>query len=167
MEFSSSCWFLVSAITYIHDSVVDMQPVLYPTYSSVLDNRSAIYAREVCLLPNYFYEALVFNVSIAGDYTFWSHSDINTYGYLYHDVFNPLQPATNRIISDDAGCNNKQFHFTRRLHPNTTYILVVTTYRANAIGRFSIISGGPTAIQFFRSSEYSDCEVSNSGYWMI
>jgi hypothetical protein len=143
---------------YIYDSVLDMEPMVYPIYSSVLDKRSAIYAREVYLSPNYFYEALAFNVSIAGEYSFWSHSDINTYGSLYVGIFNPFQPVVNRLSEDDDNCLSKQFHFAHHLSPNTRYILVVTSAGVNATGSFSIISAGPAAIQFVRSGEYSDGE---------
>jgi hypothetical protein len=127
-----------------------MQFMLYPTYSSALDTRSAIYAREVCLLSTYLYEALLFNVSMTGDYTFWSHSDINTYGYLYRDDFNPFQPVMNRLAADDDRCHNKQFSIVHRLLPNTRYILVVTSAGVNATGRFSVMSAGPTAVRFIR-----------------
>jgi hypothetical protein len=130
-----------------------MQPVLYPTYSSVLDNRSAIYAREVCLLPNYFYEALVFNVSIAGEYSFWSHSDINTYGYLYGDDFNPFQPVVNRLAASNDVCGWIRFRTAHPLMPDKTYILVLTTQLAAVSGRFSVISYGPTRIQLVRRSK--------------
>jgi hypothetical protein len=119
-------------------------------YESLLDKHSATHARDVCLLPNYFYEALEFNISIAGDYTFWSHSDVNTYGYLYRDDFNPFQPLVNRLSEDDDRCGNGQFQINRRLFPNTTYILVVTTYGVNATGAFSVISAGPTTVRFVR-----------------
>jgi hypothetical protein len=136
-------------------------------YQSLLDERSQTYAREVCRLPNYFYEALAFNVSIAGEYSFWSYSDVNTYGYLYRDDFNPFQPLVNRLAEDDDSCNNKHFRITHRLLSNTKYILAVTTHGVNVTGTFSVMSAGPAAIQFVRSGEYCDCEVSSFGYWMM
>jgi hypothetical protein len=138
---------------YIYDSVLDMEPMVYPIYSSVLDKRSAIYAREVCLSPNYFYEVLAFNVSIAGEYSFWSDSDINTYGSLYVGIFNPFQPVVNRLQEDDDDCFSKQFHFAHRLSLNTEYFLVVTTSNEVETGRFSIISAGPTAVRFVRQGQ--------------
>jgi hypothetical protein len=167
MKFSSSCWLLISIISHIFDFILDVEHVLHSTYSSALDYRSAIYTRGVCLLPNYFYEALAFNVSIAGNHSFWSHSDIDTVGYLYQDDFNPFQPQVNRLSSDDDSCGNSQFLIAHHLLPNTIYILVVPTHGVNAIGRFSVMSAGSATIQFFRSSEYSDCEVSSFGYWMM
>jgi hypothetical protein len=146
---------------------LDMQNVLYPTYSSALDYCSATYAREVCLLPHYYYEALAFKVSITGDYNLWSYSDMNTYGYLYVDGFNPFQPTTNRLSSNDNWCDNGQFHIAHRLAPNTTYILVITTSDVNATGTFSVMSAGPALIQIVRLGQYSDCEMSNTGYWMM
>jgi hypothetical protein len=122
-------------------------------YESLLDKHSATYARDVCLLPNYFYEALAFNVSIAGEYSFWSDSDINTYGYLYRNDFNPFQPTRYLLSSDDDLCDNKQFRIVYRLLPNTTFILVVTSAAMNTTGRFSIISAGPTAVRFVRHGQ--------------
>jgi hypothetical protein len=117
-------------------------------YESLLDKHSVTYARDVCLLPNYFYEALAFNVSIAGEYSFWSHSDIDTYGYLYRADFNPLQPAVDQISRNDDSCVNRQFLIAHHLLPNTTYILVVTTSYAGEASGFSIISRGSTSVQF-------------------
>jgi hypothetical protein len=128
-------------------------------YESLLDKRSQTYAREVCLLPNYFYEALAFNVSIAGDYTFWSHSYMNTYGYLYRDDFNPRRPTMNRLSGDDDGCGNQQFHITHRLLPSMKYVLVVTTQLASDTGKFSVIEMGPAPIQFTPLSEYQRCRA--------
>jgi hypothetical protein len=138
---------------------LDMQHVLYPTYSSALDFRSAIYAREVCLLPNYFYEALAFKVSIAGDYNLWSYSDMNTYGYLYRDDFNPRRPIMNRLSSDDDSCGSEQFHIAHRLLPNIRYVLVVTTRLSSDTGKFSVIDIGPGPIQFTPLGEYQRCRV--------
>jgi hypothetical protein len=119
-------------------------------YESLLSKHSAIYAREVSLLPNYFYEALAFNVSITGNYTFWSNSEINTYGYLYCDDFNPFQPLVNRLTEDDSRCGKGQFHIAHHLLRNMKYVLVVTTHGVNAAGRFWIISAGPTTVRIVR-----------------
>jgi hypothetical protein len=129
-------------------------------YESLLDKHSATYARDVCLLPNYFYEALAFNVSIAGEYSFWSDSDINTYGYLYRNDFNPFQPTRYLLSVNNGKCHKKQFHIARHLYPNTRYILVVTSAGVNATGGFSIISAGPTAVRFVRlgqSNHFDKC----------
>jgi hypothetical protein len=127
-----------------------MEHVLYPIYSYTLDYRSAVYAREVCELLNYPYAALPFNASIARNYTFWSHSDMNTYGSLYRDDFNPFQPSTNQISRSYYGCGNSQFRISGGLLSNTKYIVVVSTSDVNATGTWSVISEGPTSIQFVR-----------------
>jgi hypothetical protein len=144
---------MVSIIRHVYNSILAMQLLLCTTYSSTLDNHSAIYARELCPSSNYFYEALAFNVSIAGNYSFWSHSEIDTHGYLYRDIFNPFQPAVYRISSNDDSCKNGQFLIVDRLLTNTRYILVVTTQWIDVTGRFSVIYDGPTSIQLVRLSK--------------
>jgi hypothetical protein len=146
-----------------------MQLVLYPTYSSALDSRSAIYAREVCRPSNYYYEALAFNISVAGDYTFWSHSDMSAHGVLYHDDFNPFQPVTNRISSGDDTCGPWILRITHHLLLNTTYVFFFSTRSVGVTGRFSVVSAGPTGIRFAplgkceHSSVYTDscCQTVN------
>jgi hypothetical protein len=123
-------------------------------YESTLDNRSATFAREDCLLSNYFYKALSFNVSIAGDYTFWSHSYMNTYDYLHRDDFNPHWPTMNRLSVDDDGCGSQQFHIAHRLLLDMKYVLVVTTRLSSDTGKFSVIEMGPAPIQFTPLGEY-------------
>jgi hypothetical protein len=140
----------VLIIRSIDDSVLGTQNVLYPAYSSTLDNRSATYASDVCRLPNKFYEALSFNVSIAGNYTFWSHSDIDTNDNFYRDDFNPFQSAKNQLNVITYRCHNREFYIVYHLYPNTKYILVVSTSRVNTTGSFSVISHGPTSIQLVR-----------------
>jgi hypothetical protein len=141
---------MIIIIGRMYDSILVTEHVLYPTYSSTLDNHSATFAREECRLPEYFYEALAFNVSVAGDYSFWSHSDFDTYGYLYRDDFNRFETAMNRLSSDDDNCEYQQFNTVHRLLPNITYILVVTTSQVGETGKFSVISSGPASMQFSR-----------------
>jgi hypothetical protein len=122
-------------------------------YESLLGKRSGTYARERCLSSNYFYEALVFNVSIAGNYSFWIHSDFNTYGYLYHDVFDAFQPTVNQLSRNDYDCSYWQPHVDHHLLSNTKYILVVTTHWVGVTGSFSVTYDGPTSIQLVRLSK--------------
>jgi hypothetical protein len=139
---------MMADIRHIYDSVLDMQNVLYRTYSSAFDNHSAIYAREVCLSPNYFYEALEFNVSIAGNYSFWGHSGIETYGYLYRDDFNPSSSLDNLVADGLNSYDYEWFYLYHPLMPNITYILVVTSIKGGKTGNFSVVSSGPAIMQF-------------------
>jgi hypothetical protein len=164
MALGLECWIVINVIRCIYDFILVIEPVMYPIYSSTFDKHSAIYTPEVCLSPNYFYEALAFNVSIAGMYSFWSHSGMKTYGYLYHDVFNPFQPTMNRFSSNDYSCGNGRFHTTHRLLPKKTYILVVTTRWVGESGRFSVISYGPTSIQVVHSSR---CAFSYTKWYLL
>jgi hypothetical protein len=139
---------MIIIIGRMYDSILVTEHVLYPTYSSTLDNHSATFAREECRLPEYFYEALAFNVSVAGDYSFWSHSDFDTYGYLYRDDFNPSGPLDKLLAHDYSRCGDGWFYIHRSLMPNVRYILVVTTIDGGKTGKFSVISSGSTMIQF-------------------
>ena len=91
----------------------------------------------------------------AGSYLFLSGSNINTYGYLYKDHFNPLDPAKMFLAENDEGCENGQFQLIVDLECSGTYILIVTTYSAEVTGEFLIFGSGPDSITFNRISEYN------------
>lgn len=77
-----------------------------------------------------------------------------TYGYLYANKFNPLNPSANLINEDhDHGCNG-QFKLIHYLQKEITYILVVTTFSPNETGSFSVISLGLNGVILKHSSEY-------------
>jgi hypothetical protein len=122
-------------------------------YESTLDGHSAIFARQVCLVSDYFYEPLEFTVSIAGNYSFWSHSTIDTFGHLYHDDFNLFQSAMNQLSSNDDSCGNGQFQIFDSLLPNKKHVLVITSFGVSKTSDFSLISAGSMSIQFIRLSK--------------
>jgi hypothetical protein len=106
------------------------------------------------MLPN-FYVALEFNVSINGYYSIWGESTIQTYGYLYDDVFSLSEPGSNQLASDYGRCDDGQFGIVSELLSNTTYVLVVTANVPNVTGNFSLIVMGPAAIKFIPQGEHS------------
>jgi hypothetical protein len=124
-------------------------------YASVLSNDSASFSREKCVLPNFFYVALEFNVSIHGYYSIWSESTINTYGYLYDDVFSPYQPNMNQLASDYGGCGDGQFGIVYMLLTHTRYVFVVTTRLPNETGNFLLKAYGPASVHFIPLGEYT------------
>ena len=80
-------------------------------------------------------------------YVVRSNSVIGTYGYIYENSFDSLNPAKNLIASDnDGGDLNRQFKLEIPLYTNTTYILVVTTYSARITGEIKITLLGLTDV---------------------
>ncbi|CAF1193465.1 unnamed protein product [Adineta steineri] len=126
----------------------NLPQVFQNEYSSALITTSREYGREKCQLANYYYEDIEMNVMISGSYTITSHSNINTFGYLYKDRFNPLKPLENSITRNDENCDNSQFQIVFDLYANSTYVLVVTTYFPNITGEFLISASGPKKINF-------------------
>ena len=120
------------------------------TYSSRLTTISSRFNRNNSTNGNYYYEAILVTVSIAGLYRFRSVSDIDTYAYLYNRSFLPLSPSMNLIVQNDDGVNTNQFQFTISLQPNVRYILVTTTYNENVIGSFNVIVSGQVRVNLER-----------------
>jgi hypothetical protein len=119
-------------------------------YSSALTNNSQTYCRQdYCKDTIYYYEAIQINVSTSGNYSIWSNSNIDTYGYIYDNSFNPSFPTQYLLLYDD-GAGNGQFMFTMTLHPLINYILVATTFLQNTIGEFTIYATGLAMLSFSR-----------------
>ncbi len=90
----------------------------------------------------------------SGSYILSSDSGMNTYGYLYKDYFNPLNPTENLLSENDENCGNNQFKFVGDLQSTATYILVTTTYFSDETGKFVIIASGPNNVTFDLIREY-------------
>jgi hypothetical protein len=123
-------------------------------YSSALTTNSQTYGRNGCKLSNYYHESIQVNVVAADFYILSSNSNVDTYGYIYKDKFNPLHPSANLLLQTDEGCNHHQFKLVADLQTNTTYVLVVTTAAPNVTGVFSIFAFGPNYISLNRIGEY-------------
>jgi hypothetical protein len=111
------------------------------------------YTRE-CGRSSYYYETIEVNVQETGNYSFGSISNIQTYGYIYEDSFDPFNPTQNLLSQDGYGCGMYKFQFTTWLQVNTTYVLVVTTFFPNVQGNFSVHVIGPNNVSLNRTSEY-------------
>ncbi len=118
-----------------------------------MTTNSQTYGREVCKSSDVYYEAIQINVITSDFYSFSSNSDFDAFGYFYEDYFDPFDTRKNFILKDDDGCINSQFVFVPYLQSNSTYVLVVTTYRSDTIGTFSIIASGAHNVTFNRISE--------------
>jgi hypothetical protein len=131
---------------------LDFSSIMQSTYSSTHGTGSEIYSRERCGTSTHFYQSLRIDISVSGEYRFSSTSGVETYGYLYRDVFDPLNPSRNRIPNDDDdGCGVGQFWLRRFLHINISYILVVSTPVSSANGAlFTLIAAGAGGVNFTR-----------------
>ncbi|CAF1206947.1 unnamed protein product [Adineta steineri] len=67
-------------------------------YSLELTHDSPTYYRD-CQVPQCHYETLQIYVNTTGLYVLWSDSNINAYGYIYKNDFNPLKPSENLLLS--------------------------------------------------------------------
>jgi hypothetical protein len=113
-----------------------------------------MYSRTGCDLPIFYFEAIQLKVNKNDSYTIISSSTINTFGYIYKNEFNSLNPSINRILRDDDSCNNDQFKLIGNFSANMTYIVIVTTHDPNVTGAFSIIVSGVEKVSLERLGEY-------------
>ncbi|CAF1084946.1 unnamed protein product [Adineta steineri] len=70
-------------------------------HSSQLTDDSPTYYRD-CQVPQCHYETSQIHVNTTGLYVLWSESNINAYGYIYQNDFNPLKPTENLLLSHDG-----------------------------------------------------------------
>jgi hypothetical protein len=112
-----------------------------------------MYIRD-CIEPNFYYESIQVKVIETGYYTFLSDSTMDTYGYIYKDKFDPLNPLENLLSINDDGGSYFQFRLDIRLVVDMTYVLVVTTYDSRRTGEFSITVSGNNKVTLEHLSEY-------------
>jgi hypothetical protein len=102
----------------------------------------------------FYYEAFEVNVPQIRFYTIQSSSNIDTYGSIYENGFNRLNPTENLLADDDNnGDGNRQFKLHIPLYVDTKYILIVTTYRPKDIGEVNITLLGVNNVNVTRLSE--------------
>lgn len=119
-------------------------------YNSVLSLLSKRFCRfhGDCEHSNFYYESIRLNISQNGLYIIRSNANINTYGYIYKDSFDSLNPEKNILQENDNGSGSNQFSFDITLDTLNTYILVITAYEENTFGPFSILAFGPGPVRF-------------------
>lgn len=116
------------------------------SYTSALTATSKMFYRMMSVRRQY-YEALQINVSATGNYTFGSVSSMDTYGYLLTNEWNPQMLCKNLLQeNDDVMTDVVQFQIQAQLEAGSTYILLVTTYRSNTTGGFTIRIFGPANV---------------------
>jgi hypothetical protein len=119
-----------------------------------------MYYRD-CDIPKCYYETLQIDVNTNGSYVIWSVDNIDTYGYIYKNDFDPLKPSENLLFEHNGSCNQGQFKFIIDLEINTRYVLVVTTSRPYTTGSFSVFVSGLSNISVNHFSKYLDRFVYN------
>jgi len=77
-----------------------------------------------------------------------SVSKIDTLGYLYDGLFNPINPSLNLYEDDDDSGIEYQFKFSVYLEVAVPYILVVSTHESYTTGSFSVITTGPGNVRY-------------------
>ncbi|CAF0810901.1 unnamed protein product [Adineta steineri] len=103
----------------------------------------------------------------SGSYSFRGSGDIDPYGFIYKNKFNPLDPSENLLDQDYDGGADIQFKLNIHLNSDMAYILVVTTYESKETGEFSVVMLGknkviperlstPINMQFIFSSRLTD-----------
>ena len=122
-------------------------------YSSSLSTNNQIYNRN-CDKEYFYYESIQVKVKESGYYSFDSHSSMDVYEFLYRNRFNPLNPAENLLLTDVESSPYFQFKLNVYLSNDTTYVLVITTYRLKETGTFSITVLGNEKVILERLSKY-------------
>ena len=118
------------------------------TYFSVWTEHSQMYRRPNGLVPQYYYAAIEVRVATAGYYSITSTSNVDTYGSIYSDSFDPTYPDRNLLAQNDDGGDNRQFKLPVFLQPWNRYVLVATTYSPNVTETFGIRASGPGPVTF-------------------
>ncbi|CAF3960136.1 unnamed protein product, partial [Adineta steineri] len=128
-------------------------------YSSSLTNSNQIYYRD-CDKQNFYYESIQVKVIESGSYSFRGSGDIDPYGFIYKNKFNPLDPSENLLDQDYDGGADIQFKLNIHLNSDMAYILVVTTYESKETGEFSVVMLGKNKVIPERlSSKQSSCVI--------
>ncbi|CAF1020616.1 unnamed protein product [Adineta steineri] len=135
-----------SGSSYIgFNRILNTPSVVQTPYTPDLTTNNPTYLLS-CSSSSSSYEAIQVHVRRSGFYTFFSKSNMDTYGSIYKDYFNPSNPNENRLNYDDDSCSTDQFKFTTALETSITYILIVTTSSPNPTGAFSIFVSGPDRV---------------------
>ncbi|CAF1057170.1 unnamed protein product [Adineta steineri] len=143
---------------YLEESCVSTLSLVQTTYTSALTTNSSRYLLS-CSSSGSYYEAIQVNVRRSGFYTFFDGSNMDTYGSIYEDYFNPSNPYENRLLYDDDSCFGRQFRMTIALETGVTYILVVTTRSPYETGAFSIFVTGPDNVDLKNISSPSVIQI--------
>ena len=136
-----------------------VQQIYHGSWSS----NSPMFIRPGFVRSCHYYQALQVTVGTSGTYTFVSDSSIDTYGYFYNRSVDPPNPTQNLIVSDDDGGGYRQFRMTVNPTYGSSYVLLVTTSRANIVGSFDIRVSGPSLVGLTASTPTASRPVREIG----
>ncbi|CAF0805286.1 unnamed protein product [Adineta steineri] len=125
--------------------------VVQNIYSASLTNRNQIYYRD-CQKEIFYYESIQVKVIESGYYTFRGSDGIRSYGSIYKNKFDPLDPTWNLLAIDYGSNSDNQFKLNIPLDNNMIYVLVVTTYISKDTGNISIVVLGNNKVLLERLS---------------
>ena len=98
---------------------------------------------------------------VATIYRLSSNSIIALKGFLYHGIFNPMDPTLNQLRK---GTGEGGFRLSMYLQANAIYVLVVTSIVPDQTGSFSIDATGPNRINASRIGK-SDFICNSVSFW--
>jgi hypothetical protein len=75
-------------------------------YSVGLSVNSPLYYRD-CQIPKCYYEGLEIVANKNGSYVIWSVGEIDTYGYIYKNDFDPLKAHVNLLYEHNGSCHQR------------------------------------------------------------
>ena len=126
------------------------------SFNGRLTTSSPMYCHSYsCDSTDYYYESVVISVDKIGSFSFRSQSDFDAYGCIYNNSFDPSYPYNNLLVQNDDGGEGLEFNVVVVLQPQSTYILVVSTYSSHVTGSFLIIASGPTSVSFVHALNLS------------
>ena len=114
-----------------------------PTFNRPLEDLSGL--SGVGTAVNY--DTVSFTASVAGNYTFLTTGQFDTFTILYAGSFNPASSLTNATAANDdllPGFTTSGFIAT--LATGQTYVYVTTSFANNDFGLHSTTIGGPGVI---------------------
>ena len=123
-----------------------MSPTIQSTYSSELSTTSASFSRTACATQRFYYEALQFIITVNGSFDVFSKSEMDTFGVIHKESFDPLSPSVNHVADDDNSCESGQFGVRISLEVDTIYVLVATTNEPDVLGQFTVVVLGPAHV---------------------
>lgn len=83
------------------------------------------------------YSVISFNVSLDGDYRFFSSPQFDDYLLLYREAFDPSSPLNNVLLARD-GSDDDKGSFTATLSAGVIYYAIVTGSRPGDSGQFTL-----------------------------
>jgi hypothetical protein len=115
-----------------------------PTYNRPLETLSGLSSVGVDVA----YSTFSFTVSAAGDYSFLTTGEFDTFITLYSGSFLPTSPLTNAIVANDDLLSPPftTSGFIATLATGTNYVLVTTGFDSGEFGAFSTTIGGPGVV---------------------